>query len=241
MRLGLAASLALTAVLAVSCGTPSVKGYWSRHTPDITDIRAAEDEFAAFAELAAKADEQDARAEIDRLFDLLKSDEVAYYVYTDWVVTAFYSSASPCRSCPLFVYSMQRVLSDGIVDGYDAELYSRFVTACRTNHIGDRLTLPSIFDRTGKQITFESGQPTLFLVVDLSCHSCISALESLKDKHQEARHIALCRGHGRFPEIDGWEYYFAEDTDSVYDISAAPFYFISDEDGVITETYTRAL
>ena len=241
MRLRLAALLALTLALAVSCGSPSVKGYWVKHTPDITDIRAAEDEFAAFAELAAKADEQDARAEIDRLFDLLKADEVAYYVYTEWVVRAFYASASPCRNCPLFVYSMTRILGDGIVDGYDAELYSRFITACQTNRIGDHLTLPSLSDRSGNEVVIESGQPTLFLVVDLSCPSCLKSLEKMAGEHQGARHIALCGGSGNFPKVEGWEYYRAYETDSVYDIGAAPFYFIADADGTIKESYTRAL
>ena len=117
MRLNLVAAAALLTVVAVSCKSPSVKGYWDNHKPDITDIRAAEDEFAKFAELAVAAPEEDAHAEIDKLFDLLKADEVAYFVYTEWVVTAFYSSASPCRNCPLFVYSMERVLGDGIIEG----------------------------------------------------------------------------------------------------------------------------
>ncbi|MBR6458241.1 MAG: DUF5106 domain-containing protein [Bacteroidales bacterium] len=241
MRPGIAVSLALFALLTVSCGAPSVKGYWERHKPDISDISAAEDEFAAFAELAVAAPGQDAEAEIDRLFDLLKADEVAYYVYTEWVVRAFYASSSPCRNCPLFVYSMKRVLSDGIVDGYDAELYSRFVTSCLTNHVGDPLKLPSLSDRLGNSVTIELGQPILFLVVDLSCPSCLKALEKQAGEHPEARHVALCSGFGSFPKIEGWEYYRAHDTESVYDHTAAPFYFIADADGVIIETYTRCL
>ena len=241
MRLNLVATAALLAALAMSCKSPSVKGYWDSHKPDITDIRAAEDEFAKFAELAVAAPEEDAHAEIDKLFDQLKSNEIAYFVYTEWVVTAFYSSASPCRNCPLFVYSMQRILSDGIIDGYDAELYAGFVTACQSNRVGDSLTLPSLLDRTGNEVVLETGQPTLFMVVDLTCPSCLKALEKMKDSYPEARHVALCSGPGRLPAIDGWETFKALDSDSVYDAGAAPFYFLTDKDGIIEITYTRAL
>lgn len=241
MRLSYAAAALLLAVLTVSCKTPSVKGFWDRHTPEISNISAAEDEFAEFAELAVAAPEQDAKEEIDHLFDLLKADEVAYYVYTEWVVRAFYSSASPCRNCPLFVYSMTRILGDGIVDGYDAELYSRFVTACQTNHVGDKLVLPSLSDRVGNSISIDLGQPIIFLVIDLSCPSCLKALEKLAGEHPEARHIALCSGYGGFPKVEGWEYFRVHETEGVYDVSAAPFYFIANADGIIEETYTRAL
>ncbi|MBP5488156.1 MAG: DUF5106 domain-containing protein [Bacteroidales bacterium] len=241
MRLSGVITAALLAVFAVSCKAPSVKGFWDRHTPDITDIRTAEDEFAEFAELAVAAPEQDAQTEINHLYDLLKADEVAYYVYTEWVVRAFYSSASPCRNCGLFVYSMERILSDGIIEGYDAEVYQRFVTACKTNRAGDKVTLPVLHGVRGEAADMEAGKPTLFMVVDLSCPSCLRALEKYAGEHPEARHIALCSGPGRFPDVEGWEFYRASDTESVYDVSAAPFYFLANSDGIIEIPYTRAL
>lgn len=241
MRLRILAVAMMAACVAVSCNTSLVKGYWKHHTPDITDIRAAEDEFAKFAELAVAAPEQDAKEEIDHLFDLLKADEVAYYVYSEWVVKAFYSYSSPCRNCPLFVYSMTRILGDGIVDGYDAELYSRFVTACQTNHIGSKLVLPPLSDRLGNSVSIDPGQPILFMVVDLSCSSCIKALEKMACVRPDARHIALCSGTGFFPKVGGWEYLRSHETEGIYDVSAAPFYFIANADGIIEETYTRTI
>lgn len=241
MRLSLSLTAALLVVSTVSCYTPSVKGYWEKHSPDITDISTAENEFARFAELAIASAEEDAQAEIDRLFDILKENEVAYYVYTRWVVSAFYAPLSPCRNCPLFVYSMKRILGEGIIDGYDADLYSRFVTACLTNHIGEKLQLPALFDSSWKEVEYLPGQPTLFLVVDLTCHSCIGALNKMSSSHSKARHIALCSGPGHFPEISGWEYYYAIDTDSIYDAEAAPFYFYVNSDDIVEITYTSAL
>ena len=240
MRLRLAAVLAAALALTVSCKSPSVKGYWEKHTPDISDIRAAEDEFASFAELAVSSPEQEAREEIDRLFELLKADEVAYYVYTEWTVTAFYSPASPCRSCSLFIYAMDRILGEGIVDGYDAEVYQRLITACKTNLPGAAVVLPPLCDRLGNDVTVEPGQATMFLVVDLSCPSCLKALDKYASFKPEARHIALCSGPVRLPEKEGWEFYRALETESVYDISAAPFYFITDENGMIETPYTTA-
>ena len=241
MRLNLAAAAALLALLTFSCKSPSVKGYWEKHTPDITDIRAAEDEFADFAELAVKSPEEEACAEIDRLFDLLSKDEVMYYVYTEWTVTAFYSSASPCRNCPLFVHAMKRVLSDGIVDGYDAEVYERLITACQTNRVGEPLVLPELCDRTGGDVLLEPGQPTLFLVVDLSCPSCVKALEKMASQRPDARHVALCSGPGLLPQRDDWEFYRAIDTEKVYDAAAAPFYFIANSEAIIEVGYTSVL
>lgn len=241
MRIYGAIAAALLAVLAVSCKTESIKGYWDRHAPDISDIRTAEDEFSKFAELAVAAPEEDAQAEIDHLFDLLKKDEVAYYVYTEWTVSAFYSAASPCRNCPLFVYSVNRILSDGIIDGYDAEMYTRFVTACSTNLVGDKVTLPPLRDERGSEITLEHGQTTLYMVVNLTCPSCLKALDKYADFRPDAVHIALCSGPGRLPSAAGWEYIRAVNTDEIYDVDAAPFYFVENADGIIETTYTRAL
>lgn len=241
MRLPGAIAAALLVVCAVSCKTPSVKGFWDRHTPDITNIQQAEDEFAQFAELAVAAPAQDAQKEIDHLLNLLKADEVAYYVYTEWVVRAFYSSASPCRNCDLFVYSMERILQDGIIEGYDAEVYQRFITACKTNRVGDRVTLPVLRDARGETVDLEPGKPTLYMVVDLSCPSCLKALEKYAGEYPEALHLALCSGPGRFPEVEGWTFYRAVDTESVYDVSAAPFYFLVNSDDIIEIPYTRAL
>lgn len=239
MRLKLAIILAALA-LVVSCKSPSVKGYWVEHKPDISDIRAAENEFAVFAELAVKAPEQDAREEIDLLFEQLKADEVAYYVYSEWLVSAFYSPASPCRSCALFSYAMGHVLKDGIIDGYDAELYSRLITACNTNKEGTAVVLPPLNDRNGNDVTIEPGEQIFFMVVDLSCPSCLKALDKFSKKYPEARHIALCSGPSRLPDRSDWEFLRATETDEVYDISAAPFYFVVDSEGIIEKSYTTA-
>ncbi len=241
MRLRLVAVILAVLALAVSCKSPSVKGYWEKHTPDISDIRAAENEFAAFAELAVGSPEQEAREEIDRLFEQLRANEVAYFVYSEWIVSAFYSPASPCRDCALFSYAMtSHVLKDGIVDGYDAELYERLVTACNTNKEGTALVLPPLNDRRGNDVTIEPVEPILFLVVDLSCPSCLKALDKLSKKYPEARHIALCSGPATLPDRTDWEFLRATETDSVYDISAAPFYFVVNSEGIIEKSYTTA-
>lgn len=238
MRLPVVIAVALA--LAVSCKSPSVKGYWTSHTPDISDIRAAENEFAVFAELAVKAPELEAREELDCLLSQLKDDEVKYYVYSEWIVSAFYSPASPCRSCALFTYAIQRVLEDGVIDGYDAELYSKLVAACNTNQEGSALTLPALNDRAGNDVTVEPGQQIIFMVVDLSCPSCLKALDKWARKYPKARHIALCSGPSLLPDRSDWELYRATETDGVYDIKAAPFFFVVNSEGIIEQSYTTA-
>lgn len=106
-----------------SCGNAQVKDFWDTHSIDYSDYRAAEDQFAEFAEQAVAAPVDDACAALDALFDRLCEDEVAYYIYAEWMDAAFYNLLSPCRNAALYSKAVDRIVSDGILSMDDCDPY----------------------------------------------------------------------------------------------------------------------
>ena len=88
----------LLAVLAGCRENANVADFWNTHSIDYSDIDAAQDQFARYAEQAVAAEKTDALASMDVLFDRLKEDEVGYYVYTDWIDGVFYNPLPRRRS-----------------------------------------------------------------------------------------------------------------------------------------------
>ena len=74
----------LLASLLAGCREGDLTDYWNDGI-DYSDVEAAQDRFAIFAEKAVAAPEAEALAAMDVLFDKLKTDEVAYYLYTGWL------------------------------------------------------------------------------------------------------------------------------------------------------------
>ena len=70
----------LCLALLAGCQASGVSRFWDTHSIDYSDIRAAEDQFADFAERTVSAPDQDALAALDVLFDKLKQDTAAYYL-----------------------------------------------------------------------------------------------------------------------------------------------------------------
>ena len=207
------------------------------------NIQNSEDRLADFAELAVAAPEEKAKAAIDSLFLRLNEDEVAYYVYAEWFIGAFYHFLSPCRNCDLFTYTADKILQEQVLDSNILDKYERMRTACTTNRKGTQLTLPAVYDADGSPIDIPHGQRTLFLVLDLTCPSCREALQRMEDdpKYWDAWHIALCSHPGPLPDTPGWTYFRVRSPEVVYDLAAAPFYFVAGADGTIEIEYTSAL
>ncbi len=218
----------------VSCGNAGVKEFWDSHSIDYSDIRAAEDQFAEFAERAVAAPEEDACAALDALFDRLREDEVAYYIYSEWMDAAFYSLLSPCRHAALYSKAVDRIVSDGVLPMDDCEPYLRKREWIQYNRVGEKATVPGVSSFDGE---------TLVLVLDLSCPSCREALTKLAEAPEWAglRHIAIGCGHGPAPDVSGWEYVFPEHTETVFDIQLTPIYFVVAPDGTVELPYTPAI
>lgn len=226
--------MALTLVLA-SCGRSELRSFWETHSVDYTDIQAAEDQFADFAELAVAGPEKEALKAMDGLFDELKKDPVAYYIYADWVVGAFYNLLSPCRNPQLFSKAVDRMEKDGIFAPDECERFAEKRRWIRTNLPGAEATVPGVPSPLSSR--------TLVLVLDLGCPTCREALELMgQDPQWEGLDkIAVGCGRGPVPQTPGWVF-VREDPDApVFDPHMTPIYFVIAEDGTVEIPYTLAL
>ena len=226
-------AFALMLFCLVSCHEQGIRSFWKTHSIDYSDIDAAQDQFADFAEQAVAAPEKEALAALDVLFDQLKKDEVAYYIYADWMAGAFYNLLSPCRSPKLFSRAVERMVKDGVMTDSAYESFVRQRDWIQYNQTGSPATVPGL--------SFTSR--TLVLVLDLGCSSCREALEKLgADPCWEGlRHVAVGCGYGPVPTVPGWEYLTPENADVVFDPRLTPVYFVVSPEGQVEQSYALAL
>ena len=231
--------LLLTASVLLSCQSGkkdmALSSFWEGKTLLSEDISLSEEQFADFAELAVAGPREEALTALDALFDRLKAeDEVAYYIYSDWVAGAFYSPLSPCRDAELFAYCVGRLETDGILTEDEFRRFGRMRDWISLNAAGQKAALPQ---------PDPEGRPTLVLVIDLSCPSCRMALDKLgtDPAWDSCRRLALCGGHGEAPDADGWEIQLLPDGASHFDLGLVPFYYVIDPAGVVSKSYTPAL
>ena len=228
---------ALAAIISGCRDNSGVRGYWSTRTLDLENVAAAEAQFADFAELAVKAPERDAFVALDRLLKKASKDEVTYLVYTDWIVSGFYSIASPCHSCSIFLQASDKILSQGIVSNYEADEIKRSREFCLHNRVGDKTELPELLNGDVHSISMD--RRTVFLVIDQDCPSCFGAIRQFSSPEWAGTaRVALCYGHGPLPEADGWEFFRIPENQTLIDVRQAPFFFVSAPDGTIEITYT---
>lgn len=227
-------AISLAVLVLFSCGRNGVRSFWDSRSIGYTDIHGAEDQFVQFANLAVAAPEADAFAAMDVLFDKLKQDTVGYYIYSDWMVSAFYNLLSPCRNAALFTKAVERMTTDGVVISSILEDYLRQRDWIQYNQVGQKATVPGfpVFD----------GR-TLVLVLDLGCSSCREALETLgaDPRWADARHLAVGCGYGPQPDVPGWGYVIPENATVVFDPRLTPIYFVVASDGTVEIPYTFAL
>ena len=229
-----AVEIILCLALLAGCQASGIRGYWDTLPLLEDDISLSEDRFADFAELAVAAPEADALAAMDALFDRLKQDIVAYYVYSDWVDGAFYSLLSPCRSATLYGKAVDRMMTDAVLQADECEPFLQKREWIRYNLPGAPATVPGYPSFTGR---------TLVLVMDLSCPSCREALEKLSSDPQWAglRHLAVCCGFGAEPAVPGWEYLFPDNAADIFDPRLTPLYFVVAADGTVESGYALAI
>lgn len=218
-------------VLITGCQGHSVANYWNRNSIDYSDVQAAENRFAKFAELAVSAPAKDASIAMDVLFDKLKEDPVAYYLYTDWINAVFYSLLSPCRNATLYSKAVDRIIRDGVLPESDYAPFVQNLNWIQYNQPGMKATIPGIDLR---------GQRTTVLVLDQSCHSCKEAFKAVKTE-KGSRCIAVCCTYGPLPEEPGWEVIAPENAQTVFDPHLTPMFFVVAADGTVETSYTLAL
>lgn len=222
----------LVILLSLSgCKDGGILDYWERNGIAYDDIRAAQRRFAVFAEQAAAAPEKDAEAAIDGLFDMLQTDTVAYYIYSEWMTVAFYSPFSPCRNSVLFAKVAGRLISDGIYSEYDCFPLRLKLEWMSFNLPGEKAVVPSVN---------LDGRRTLVLVLDQGCPSCRAHLGELSSAPEwgDVRRVALCIGSGPSPDVPGWEYFFPEEPAAFFDPEQTPVYYVVSPDSLVEIPYT---
>lgn len=220
------------ALLALSCDPKSeVVTFWDTHSIDYTDIQAAEDQFADFAELAVASSEREALKAIDVLYNHLKKDEVGYYIYSDWVESAFYNLLSPCYNPALFGKAVSRIVADGIIPRSSCEPFLQKREWSSYNHVGEPATVPGVVIK----------ERTLVLVIDKGCPSCRRALTELPASWPGIRRVAVCCGYGPVPDVEGWEYVPADQSNPVFDPHMTPICFVVSTDGTVEQPYRTVL
>ena len=224
----------LCLALLAGCQASGIRGYWDNVPLLENDIEASQDRFAQFAELAVDAPEEDALAAMDLLFDRLVQDTVAYYIYSEWLQSAFYSPLSPCRNPLLYDKAVERIVADGILNTDECEPFLRTREWLQYNREGEKATVPGLS---------QTDTRTLVLVLDMSCPSCRQALETLAQDPQwnGCKKVAVCMGYGPRPSVPGWEYLSPENASAVFDIHMTPVYFVLAADGTVERGYAPAL
>lgn len=228
------AEMILCLALLTGCQASGIRGFWNDVPLLEKDLSVSEDRFAGFAEQVVSAPEEEALAAMDNLFDKLKKDTVAYYVYSDWMDGAFYSPFSPCRDAVIYNKAVDRMVNDGILNTDECEPFLRKREWILYNREGAKATVPGISEFDAR---------TLVLVLDLSCPSCREALQNLAEDPQwnDAKKLAVCLGYGPQPSVPGWDYLFPENGSVVFDIHLTPVYFVVAADGTVERGYTLAL
>lgn len=232
--------LSASAVLLLSgCRDKTgIRGFWTSHSIDVeSDFKTAEMQFADFVELASAAPEKDAFAAIDMLLSKARKNEVAYLVYSEWILRGFSAISSPCRSCPIFVHAADKILSQGILSDALAEQYERRREFCMHNRVGEKAIIPA----TVPPLDATYSHRTLFLVVDQDCPSCKEAMNRLGSQYEpDTDLVALCYGNGALPTIPCWECFRLDPDQEIIDTHEAPFYFVVSDSSIVEITYTPA-
>ena len=229
-----AAQMILCLAFLTGCRASGIGGYWSNCPLLDNNLSICEERFADFAELAVAAPQADALAAMDVLFDRLKQDTVAYFIYSEWVDGAFYNLLSPCRDVTLYTKAVDRIVMDSVLSTDECEPFLKKRQWIGYNQPGERAVVPGYSSFTDR---------TLVLILDLSCASCNQALEKLSSdpRWADTRHLAVCCGNGPHPDITGWDYLFPDNPSAVFDPDLTPVYFVVAADGTVESGYSLAL
>lgn len=230
-------TLLLLTACTLACQDAGLQHYWDSGIT-IDNYALTRDRFVRFAEKLNAASPQKADKAIDALMDKLVGDEVSYYIYSEWFVSAFHSLLSPVRNPELFAKFAGRLNSDGIMSEDDYTPLQELAALDRLNLPGTDCTVPPLYDASGNVVSWTPGEHTVFLVLNLDCATCVAALRALSD--EDGKHVALCYGHTAPPSIPGWEFLYSDSLEEVFDIDEAPFWFTVGPDGKVVKAYSPA-
>ena len=143
--------------------------------------------------------------------------------------SAFHNYMSPCRNPDLFGEAVEHFAADSILSREEVERLRGLAAQDRFNRPGEPCTVPDGAEAAG---------PALYLVLNLDCRTCLQSLAALAGEHPEAEHIALCFGWNPVPEVPGWKYLKPEGMNDIFELEAAPFWFLTTADGKVDIPYS---
>lgn len=220
------------AILLTGCnGGNKLTGFWDDVDVTVTEDNYSDtqDRFAQFAELLACAPAAKADVALESLFGKIKQNEVDYIIYSQWMESAFHNYFSPYRNPRLFGKAVEHFAADGVLAPEELERLQTLAAQDQLNRQGGPCTVPDEAKTEG---------PTLYLVLNLDCRTCLQSLAALSGEYPEAEHIALCFGYNQIPEVSGWKYLKPEGLDEIFELEAAPFWFLTAADGTIQIPYS---
>lgn len=257
--------LALVGLMfAVGCDrqTPSPLGFWADYDPQtaMEDIATAEKEFEEWTRRLHAAEESVQMAAIEEFAQMMGSDAVGYYIYTEWAMNHLYGVWSPVRNERLYGHLLRLVAADARLEGEDRSYIPRILELMQHNRIGEMPEEVRMLDTAGVEWSFEDfrGRRVLVLMVDVSCVSCVDTIKRIESQkaivgaQREGRLELVVVAVGQTPETleplerehapKGWRVMCASRSDiesAYFDLEAVPFITLLGAGGEIEMAMTR--
>lgn len=234
----------MAASVAILCSCSSLEKQMAEYVASadmkFEDISVTMDAFAEYAELLAKADSAAAASSLLSLMDRLSTEEIAYYIYNEWIEEVLHAPISPVRSDELFVVWSERVISDGVLDRGLLEKIGREADCCRRLRPGSMVPDFTLVDEFGAEFSLVSfvGEPLVVFAADLSCSSCREALLAYDTSPSGTRYVAVIANASEemlrsfikaVPQetAEAWRFGYDPsrrlESGEVFDLSLAPF------------------
>ncbi len=254
----------LGTLLMVACGgeKKSLAGYWEGFEPSSVydNVDGAEAHFQEWVALLAEADTTAQKSAIEEFVTKVCSDEVCFYIYTEWAMGHLYGLWSPVRNEFAFGHLLRTLMANvEVVQDNDRE-FQRLLDIVGHNRVGEPVEDLRLSDVEGKESRLSDyrGERVLLLLADITCPTCMDIFTTI-EAHKGIMESAL-RGEvtfvtvavGQIPESIGefaarhkgsaWNVHCALRSDlegAYFDTNASPALFLIDREGRVEVAMTR--
>ena len=245
-----------------SCSNPSheLSSYWDGHDfsslEGFDDIEVAEDKFDGFISLLSRVPFEEASQAMCTFLDSAARNEVGYMVWATWFESYLHASISPYHNDDLFSVWLDKVIEDGIMDDYSMEHLHQIKRVMGLNVLGQPVAdaVLSYVDGEECRISDMKGRPTLLLLLDADCPSCLEYLTvnlqeyGRKDIRLVAVFVNGSPAHlrniaSRLSDelVERWDFLYCPGREiergEVYDLTQVPSRIMLTEDGLIEKLY----
>lgn len=253
----------LGTLLMVACGgeKKSLAGYWEGFelSSVYDNVDGAEAHFQEWVTLLAEADTTAQKSAIEEFVTKVCSDEVCFYIYTEWAMGHLYGLWSPVRNEFAFEYLLRTLMNNVSLaaENYD---FVQLLDILAYNRVGEMAEDFVIYSAAGQESRLSDyrGRPVVMVQVDITCPSCVDVMTEIESnkgimKAAESGNITLLLiAVGQIPESIGEFAAHYEGTPwqvrctlrgnverAHYDADASPSLFVIDADGMLEVGMTR--